>query len=511
MGDAPKITGPDLETPFPIDQLVDGKPLVGHVGEDGVIVVRQGTAIFALGATCSHYGAPLADGIVDGQTVRCPWHHACFDLRTGDPIGGPAINPLPCYDVTREGNLVKIGKAKKSVKRTSPTGGPVSVAIVGAGPAGTACAVALRADGYLGTITVIGAEQPGPVDRPNLSKDYLAGNAPEEWIPLRTREQFAGQSIELVADDAVTSVDLAARKLALKSGREVGFGALVLATGAEAIKLALPGAELPHVHSLRTLADARGIIEGAKQAKRAVVIGASFIGLEAAASLRARGLDVTVVGPEAVPLARVVGDEVGTFVRSVHEANGTKFKLGTKPAKITASTVELEDGTSLPAELVVVGVGVRPRTALAEAMGLAVDRGIVVDETLKTAAQEVYAIGDVARFPWDGGSVRIEHFAVAVRHGQQAARRILGRASKGGNVPFFWSQHHDVTLSYVGHAEKFERPIVVGDLSKRDAIVGYREGGKVRAVLTIGRDEASLRAEVAFEKGDQAALEALLR
>jgi NADPH-dependent 2,4-dienoyl-CoA reductase/sulfur reductase-like enzyme/nitrite reductase/ring-hydroxylating ferredoxin subunit len=511
MGDAPKLSGPDLETPFPIDQLVEGKPFLGRVGDEGVIVVRQGTAIFATGATCTHYGAPLAEGAIDGQTVRCPWHHACFDLRTGDAIGGPAINPLPCFDVVRDGNLIKIGKAKKSVKRTSPTGGPASVAIVGAGPAGTACAVALRADGYLGTITVVGAEQPGPVDRPNLSKDYLAGTAPEEWIPLRTREQFAAQSIELVADDEVTSVDLAARKLALKSGRTVAFGALVLAPGAEAIRLAIPGADLPHVHVLRTLADARAIIDGAKSAKRAVVVGSSFIGLEAAASLRARGLDVTVVGPDAVPLARVLGDEVGTFVRGVHEANGTKFRLGTKPAKITPTEVVLEDGTSLPAELVVTGVGVRPRTALAESMGLALDRGIVVDESFKTAAQEVYAIGDVARYPWDGSSVRIEHFAVAVRHGQQTARRILGRASKGGTVPFFWSQHHDVTLSYVGHAERFERPIVVGNLAERDAIVGYREDGKVKAILTIGRDRASLEAELAFESGDQARLEALLR
>ncbi len=514
MGDAPKISGPDLEKAFPIGDLGEGKPLLGHVGDQPVIVVRQGTAIFATGAVCTHYGAPLAEGAVHDGTVRCPWHHACFDLRTGDATGGPAINPLPCFDVVREGDLVRIGKQRKSAKRTSPTGGPASVVIIGAGPAGTACAVALRSDGYLGTITVVGAEPPGPVDRPNLSKDYLAGTAPEEWIPLRTREQFVNQMIELVADDAVVSVDMKARRVALKSGRELAFGALVLATGADAIKLGIEGANLPHVHSLRTLADARAIIAGASSSKRAVVIGASFIGLEAAASLRARGLDVTVVGPEAIPLARVLGDEVGTFVRSVHQSKGVEFRLGTKPSKITATEVVLEDGTTLPAGLVVVGVGVRPRVELAESMGLTVDRGIVVDENMKTSLHEVYAAGDVARYPYAGEQVRIEHFAVAVRHGQLVARKILGRTAshKGsGSVPFFWSQHHDVTLGYVGHAERFDRPEVFGSLEKRDAIVAYRDHGRIRAVLTVGRDEASLRAELAFESGDMAAIEGLLR
>lgn len=511
MGDAPQITGPDLEKAFPIGDLGEGKPLLGHVGDQPVIVVRQGAAIFATGASCTHYGAPLAEGAVHAGTVRCPWHHACFDLRTGDAIGGPAINALPCFDVVREGDLVRIGKQRKGTKRTSPTGGPTSVVIVGAGPAGTACAVALRADGYLGTITIVGAEPPGPVDRPNLSKDYLAGTAPEEWIPLRTREQFVSQMIEIVVDDAVVSVDTSARRVTLKSGRELAFGALVLATGADAIKLGIDGASLPHVHSLRTLADARAIIAGAATAKRAVVIGASFIGLEAAASLRARGLDVTVVGPEPVPLARVLGDEVGAFVRSVHEGKGTQFRLGTKPKAITASEVALEDGSSLPADLVVVGVGVRPRVELAQAMGLTIDRGIVVDENMRTSLQEVYAAGDVARYPYAGESVRIEHFAVAVRHGQLVARKILGRTTKGASVPFFWSQHHDVTLGYVGHAEHVDRPEVFGSLEERDAIVAYRDKGRIRAILTVGRDAASLQAELAFESGDMGAIEALLR
>ena len=195
---------------------------------------------------------------------------------------------------------------------------------------------------------------------------------------------------------------------------------------------------------------------------------------------------VTVVGPEAIPLARILGDEVGRFVRSVHEENGVAFELGLTPARITASEVVLSDGSSLPADVVVIGVGVRPRTKLAEEAGLRVDNGIVVDEGFRTSTPDVFAVGDVARYPYDGEPVRIEHFAVAVRHGQAVARIIAGRSQPYRDVPFFWSQHHDVTLSYVGHAQSFDAPEVRGDLKKRDAIVAYRRGGRVRAVLTVG-------------------------
>jgi NADPH-dependent 2,4-dienoyl-CoA reductase/sulfur reductase-like enzyme len=386
--------------------------------------------------------------------------------------------------------------------------------IVGAGPAGTACAETLRREGYAGPITLLGAEPPGPVDRPNLSKDYLAGTAPEEWMPLRTQEALGEEKIELVVDDPVSRITPSARTVTLTSGRTLSWGALVLAVGAEPVVLPIEGAQLPHVHTLRTLADARAIIADLAKAKRAVVIGASFIGLEAAASLRKRGLDVTVVGPEATPLARILGDEVGRFVREVHEENGVVFKLGRTPARITSSEVVLSDGSALPADVVVVGVGVRPRTKLAEEAGLRVDNGVVVDESFRASLPDVYAVGDVARHPYDGELVRIEHFAVAERHGQAVARTLAGRGAPYRDVPFFWSQHHDVTLAYVGHAQSFDAPEVHGSLKKRDAIVAYRRGGRVRAVLTVGRDRASLDAELALrnrDEGDAKAIEALLR
>src|SRR5262249_954784 len=246
--------------------------------------------------------------------------------------------------------------------RTAASGAPSSVLIVGAGAAGGVCAEALRKEGFYGTITLVSEEAHGPVDRPNLSKDYLAGNAPEEWIPLRPAEYYEKRKIELRLEASVTGLDAATRTVTLADGSRLSAEVVVLATGAE--PTALPGAE--GVMYLRSLADSRAIIARASGAKRAVVIGASFIGLEVAASLRTRGLEVDVVAPEALPLARILGDELGAFVKALHEEHGVRFHLGTKPKKITKNEVTLENGETLACDLVVAGVGVKPRVALAE-------------------------------------------------------------------------------------------------------------------------------------------------
>jgi NAD(P)H-nitrite reductase large subunit len=383
--------------------------------------------------------------------------------------------------------------------------------IVGGGPAGAACAEALRRAGYTGPVTLVAPEPPGPVDRPNLSKDYLAGTAPEEWIPLRTAEFYAEQRITLMADDPATRLDPAAHTVTLRSGRAIAYGTLVLATGAEPRRLSVPGADRPHVHLLRTLEDSRAIIARASSASRAVVVGASFIGLEAAAALRHRGLEVDVVGPEPVPLARVLGEEIGREVRRLHEEHGVRFHLGQTPREIRDDEVELSDGARLAAGLVVVGVGVAPRTELAQAAGLRVDNGIVVDAGLRTSAPDVYAVGDVARFPdpRTGALVRIEHFVVAERQGQAAARAILGLDGRYRDPPFFWSQHYDVTFAYVGHAARWDRIDTRGSVAARDFAAFFVQEGRVAAVVTVGRDRVALEAERAMEAGDEAALEAL--
>jgi NADPH-dependent 2,4-dienoyl-CoA reductase/sulfur reductase-like enzyme/nitrite reductase/ring-hydroxylating ferredoxin subunit len=512
-GDQGNLAGPDLAAGIDEGALAPDGTLLGHAAGEAVLLVRRGGDVLAVGATCTHYSGPLAEGAIVGDTVRCPWHHACFDLRTGTAVRGPALNPLPCFDVARAGGRIRVGARKPEAKASAPAGAPRSIAIIGAGAAGDSAAATLRREGYAGDIHMFGADPAPPVDRPNLSKDYLAGNAPEEWLPLRSESFFADNRIELELGVRVAGLDVAGRKLELEGGRKVGWDALLLATGAEPVRLAGPGADLPHVLTLRTLADSRAIISKAKDAKRAVVVGASFIGMEAAASLRARGVEVDVVAPDAQPFGKVLGVEVGAFLRGVHEAKGVRFHLGQTVAAVEAGAVTLSGGGRLPADLVVVGIGVRPALGLAEAAGLAVDRGVLVDANLQTSAPGVFAAGDIARYPYGkaGGRVRIEHWAVAQRMGRVAALNMLGRRTPFAQAPFFWSVHYDVQVNYVGHAEAFDRADLHGSLEARDATIAYRRGGETLAIATIGRDRVCLDAELALERGDEAALEAFGR
>ena len=358
--------------------------LLGHAFGEAVLVARRGEELFAIGATCTHYGGPLAKGLMVDCTVRCPWHHARFDLRTGEAIAAPALNNVACYSIDKRGERFFVtGKIDKKPER-KPKSSPDSVVIIGAGAAGGAAAEMLRREGYDGPITLIGADESLPYDRPNLSKDYLAGNAPEEWIPLRPPEFYREQKIDALTNTTVTSIDPKTKQVTLSDGRSLGYDALLLATGAEPVRLAIPGADLPHVFYLRTLNDSRRIIEKAKNARRAVVIGSSFIGLEVAWSLRERKMDVAVVGRDSVPLEKVLGTEMGNAVRETHEAHGVKFHLGRTPAAIHDRHVQLDDGTKLDCDLVVVGIGVRPNTALAEQAGIATENGVLVNEFLET-------------------------------------------------------------------------------------------------------------------------------
>jgi NADPH-dependent 2,4-dienoyl-CoA reductase/sulfur reductase-like enzyme len=279
----------------------------------------------------------------------------------------------------------------------------------------------------------------------------------------------------------------------------------LIATGAEPVRLAIPGAADSQLHYLRTFADSQAIVAKALSAMRVVVIGASFIGLEVAASLRARGIEIHVVGPDAVPLERILGREVGSAVRELHEAHGVVFHLGKTVQRLDGNRVTLSDATQLEGDLVVLGVGVRPAIALAEQAGLTIDRGIAVDEYLETSAAGVFAAGDVARWPdpHSGERIRIEHWVVAQRQGQTAARNILGQRQSFDAVPFFWSQHYDVTINYVGHAQTWDSASFDGTLASHDCTVSYKRGARTLAVATISRDLQSLQAERAFELNDR--------
>jgi NADPH-dependent 2,4-dienoyl-CoA reductase/sulfur reductase-like enzyme len=431
-------------------------------------------------------------------------HHACFSLETGEAVRAPALDPVSCWRVEQKDGQVFVREkmqqpAPAQIRRTE---NPSSVLIIGGGAAGIAAADMLRREGYGNPLAIISADVDAPVDRPNLSKDYLGGEAQDDWIPMWPSDLYDERRVELILGTRVTAIDPAGRTVTLENGTRREFGALLLATGADPVHLPVPGNNDGRILYLRSFADSKRIVQRAGGAKRVVVVGASFIGLEVAASLRNRGIAVDVVGPEQVPLERIMGGDVGRFVQSLHETHGVVFHLGETVKSVDRKTVTLSGGGTIDADFVVMGVGVKPSIALAEQAGLAIDRGISVNEFLETSAPAIFAAGDVARWPdvHTGERIRVEHWVVAERQGQVAARNMLGARERYDAIPFFWSQHYDVTIRYVGHAERWDRTKIDGSLEARNAAVSFISEGRRLAVATVGRDLDNLVAEVAFER-----------
>jgi len=504
-----KLEGPDLTAGVAASSLSDGGKMLGHAKGEQVLLARVGDQYFAIGATCTHYGGPLAESVLVGDTVRCPWHHACFSLRNGEALRSPALNPIACWRVERRGDRIVVGEKVErdplapSYPDQYAEAALSKVVIVGGGAAGSAAAEMLRRCGYHGDVTIVDDDVDAPYDRPNLSKDYLAGNAPEEWIPIRPPDFYGAHQVTVVRARA-NRIDPRARVVHIDGHSPLSYDALIVATGAEPVRLTIPGADQPHVHYLRTLRDSRSIIDAAGRAKNAVVIGASFIGLEVAASLRTRNakLPVHVLAPEALPLERVMGRHLGQFIKSLHEEHGVVFHLQQTATRIDRDGVTLTNGERLTADLVVIGVGVRPRLQLAEEAGLRIENGVVVDEYLQTSVPGIYAAGDIARWP-DPRSpkpIRVEHWVVAQRQGQTAARNVLGAHERFDQVPFFWSAHYDVSINYVGHAERPEQVDVDGDAEHRDVSVRFGDGDHTAALATIFRDTESLQQEIEMER-----------
>ena len=503
-----QVAKPDFRNGFPVSNLPDGGMVLGQVDGEDVILARRGDQFYAVGAYCTHYHGPLSDGLLVGDTVRCPWHHACFSLRTGEALRAPAFDPVSCWRVERNGDTVYVREkltangSKRGIVSGTSASQPQSVVIVGGGAAALAAADMLRRECYPGALTIISADDSAPYDRPNLSKDFLAGTAQDDWIPLRAPEFYSERKIDIVLRSRVSSLDLRGKRVHLESGKSYPYGALLLATGADPIKLHIEGANDSQIHYLRSFTDSRAIVARAGAARSVLVVGAGFIGLEVAASLRARGLDVNVVAPESQPLERVLGPELGRLIRGLHEARGVVFHLGETVRRMDGRTVTLSGGATVDADFVVIGAGVRPSLQLAESAGLAVDRGITVNEFLETSAAGVFAAGDAARWPdpHSGERIRVEHWVVAERQGQTAARNILGRSERFDAVPFFWSQHYDVVINYVGHAQTWDAIEIEGDLEAHDCAVAYQRGGRTLAVATISRDRQSLQTEADMEK-----------
>src|SRR6516162_2122547 len=340
----------------------------------------------------------------------------------------------------RDRRFFVVGRKEKKPAR-KPKSSPASVVIVGAGAAGNAAAEMLRREGCDGPITLIGADEFLPYDRPNLSKDYLAGTAPEEWIPLRSADFYREQKIDVMTKTSVVAIDPNTKQVTLSDGRSLASGALLLATGAEPVRLEITGGDLPHA----------------------------------------------VVGKGSLPLEKILGRELGNLIRETHEEQGVKFHLGRTPAMIQDRQVQLDDGTMLDCDLVVVGIGVRPNTSLAETAGIATDDGVLVNEFLETNIPGIFAAGDIARWPDPrAGRIRVEHWVVAQRQGQTAARNILGAHEPFSLVPFFWSNHFDLHIHYVGHGSGGDDASVFGDLKAKHGSVLFRSDGRLSAIASVG-------------------------
>jgi len=507
MAEEKKLSGPDFTEGVSLTEFSDGGMLQGHTQGESILVARRARRyLLRYRPSCTHYGAPLAEGLMADDTVRCPWHHACFSLRTGEALRAPALDAVSSWRVEISGGKLFVREKPAEKKRPArPVTTPENVIILGGGTAGNAAAEMLRREGFSGAVTMISADDSLPCDRPNLSKDFLAGNATEEWIPLRSTDFYREHGIELLLKTRVAAIDPQEKSVLLADGGRRKFGALLLATGAEPVRLNIPGADSPHVCYLRSLSDCRAIIGKTGGAKRVVLVGASFIAMEVAASLIQRKLQVHVVAPETVPMERTLGPQVGEYLRHLHERNGVVFHLQQTVAAIDERKVTLKDGQAIEADLVVIGIGVKPLTDLAERAGIKTDDGVCVNEYFETGVPQIFAAGDIARWPdpLTGNDIRVEHWVVAERQGQTAARNILGQRQRFDTPPFFWTSQYDFTLNYVGHAEKWDQLDLQGSIEEHNCKLSFRHGGKTIAVATVGRDRESLEHELAMERSLQ--------
>ena len=489
----------DLTQWVKVEAAPDGGILAGVVGEARVFVWRKGNRLKAYNADCPHLGGPLNEGVVAGLTIRCPWHHACFDLTTGEATAAPAFDALHEYVLTLDDDRFCVKSAHARTRRHPgrQEASRGTMAIIGAGAAGFAAADAIRKLGWRGGLTIFSEEREQPYDRTLLTKDYLEGSFADDRLPI-ARHSLADLGVDFEAGASVQKIEPGNKRLRLANGDERPYEKLLLATGATPRRLGVPGGNLAHVMVLRSLQDCRRILAKVSSTAPVAVVGGSFIAMEAAASLSGRGLSVDVIAPEEHPLEKVFGRELSDLVLGVHAGKGARLHLGAKVARIENKQVVLQGGERIDADVVVVGIGVEPRLRLAEAAELALDRGVLVSSCLQTSDPDIFAAGDIARWPdpRTGENLRVEHWVVAERQGQVAAANMLGGDQAFTMVPFFWTKHFDLSIRYVGHAETWDETLVEGDLANRNGLVRFRRAGRDLAVATVERDKDSLRAEL---------------
>jgi NADPH-dependent 2,4-dienoyl-CoA reductase/sulfur reductase-like enzyme/nitrite reductase/ring-hydroxylating ferredoxin subunit len=467
------------------------------VGEIDVLLTYTNKEYQAIGAYCTHYGAPLVDGALFHDRVICPWHHACFNVK-GKQCEPPGLDDLPSFEVRVDGDNIYVKVPQDAPDRSTPTMSARDdsdrqvYAVVGGGAAAAYAVESMREAGFTGRIVMISAEDEVPYDRPNASKEYLQDEAPEEWMPLRPDDFYTQHGIERLHAE-VTSVNTANKQIEFADGNRLQYDKVLLCTGGKANTLSVPGSDLPGVITLRSMEDSRRIRDRAKEVKNVAIIGSSFIGLEAAMSLQKLDCEITVVSPEKVPFASRWGEPVGKLIRKLHDESGIHFELETKARAFKGNgqveEVILENGKTIPAELVVVGIGVKPATDMFEGIEKAEDGGVVVNEQLQTSLVDVYAAGDIAQFPYRKQPTRIEHWRVACQQGRVAGKNMAGKSEAYQSVPFFWTAQQGTNFRYVGHVEDFDRVIYDGSVEDQQFLAYYVKDGAVVAALGVKRDK----------------------
>ncbi len=477
-----------------VNDLQDGEMKEVTVGQTTVLLTRIKGRFHAVGGICTHYGGNLAEGACKGERVYCPWHMSAFNNITGDLEEPPGLDAVPRFEVRVAGEEVIVSvpegagdRRVHAMVRKNTALDPRTFVILGTGGAGLAAAETLRQDGFQGRVVMITQENRLPYDRPELSKGYLQGANPQEALWLRPAAFFAEHDLEILLGKRVTRVDAAAQSLSFADGSTMQYDSLLLATGGVARRLKVPGADLANVFTLRNTEDADSIMAAAREGAPAVIVGASFIGMETAGSLSQRGLKVAVISPAPVPFQRTLGPEIGQMWRQVLEENGVSFRLGAKVVRLEGQgrvqAAVLDTGERLPADLVIAGVGVKPATEILHGVPLNPDGSVTVDQCLQVAPH-LYAAGDIARFPdWrTGEAIRIEHWRLAMQHGRVAAHNMAGKKVAFRDVPFFWTERLDIHFQYVGHVTEWDEIIYQGDPAGRDFLAFYVKNGRALAV-----------------------------
>ncbi len=477
-----------------LSDIEENIPKLIEYGEDRVLVHRSGEEITAVSAACTHHGGPLEDGLLIDHVLTCPKHGSRFDVSTGICQCPPAFKDLSLFETKTEGGTLLLRRKKLE---------PVSVIlrkesgtflIIGSGAAGTAAAVTLRREGFAGRLIMVTAETLLPYDRPQLSKDSLSGNLVGGTVFLQNEEYFNSRKIELLMGRQIAQVDPKNRQIVFMDDDFLLYDKLLLATGGIPRTPGIPGTDLRNFFLLRNLSDAESIAAAAGTAESVLIIGAGFIGLETAASLRERGLEVHVIAPEQVPLAGVFGRRIGERMMKIHEERGVKFHLGKSVVRLTGEGsvegAELSDESTLKADMVVAGIGIIPAVHFFEDIGIVENTVIPVDEHMATGVEGIYAAGDntLVRDFITGGMRHVEHWSEAMQQGQHAARCMMGSEEQYRGVPFFWSKQYDTVIRYAGNIPKIRKIRYLGDVEKGDFIAGYYRGNRLCAVSAVGKD-----------------------